>query len=126
MRSEIIPSASTTRKQAIFICECFGCLIAMKQMTKTEWLKRTTILLFLMILQARNLDRAQWGTLSLLPTASPGLEGVRGLLHVCPWFCDCGLVPVYFGLVELSGQLEQGKKGSKESLVWLCWGTSRF
>lgn len=74
-----------------------------------------------MILQARNLDRAQWGILSLLPTMTDG-AGVSKMIStrvfLVPWTGAC--CPVYFGVVNLNGWTEEGNKGSKELLVRLC------
>lgn len=80
-----------------------------------------------MILQARNLDRAQWGILSLLPTMSDG-AGVGKMtsprVFLVPW--TGARSTVYFGVVNLNGWTEEGNRGSKEPLVRLCWARSRF
>lgn len=80
-----------------------------------------------MILQARNLDRAQWGILSLPPTVSDGAgvsKKTSSRVFLVPWTGACS--PVYFGVVNLNGWTEEGKKGSKEPLVRLCWVLSKF
>lgn len=80
-----------------------------------------------MILQARNLDRTQWGILSLLPTMSDGAGvGKMTSSHVFLVPRTGAHSPVYFGVVNLNGWTQEGNRGSKEPLVRLCWSLSRF
>lgn len=70
-----------------------------------------------MILQARNLDRAQWGILSLLPTTLDGAgvgEMTSPRVFLVPW--AGARSPVYFGVVNLHGWTEEGIEGAESHL----------